>query len=74
MNDGDKLVLITRYLFYEELKYKNQIQDLRHVFKLVSHSPDDLQSLYLAEHDYMLFQKFESDILSLIFKFYGGLI
>lgn len=62
MNDFDKVVMVYRYFFYNEVYYKNKIQNIERTCKSVHATADDFIRLIRAKIEYETFLKIMDDI------------
>lgn len=65
MNDFDKVVMVYRYLFYNEVFYREQISKIEKTCKSNHATRDDYIRLIEAHIQYETFDKIMSDILKL---------
>lgn len=63
MNDFDKVVLVYRYLFYNEVYYRDKVAKIEQTCKSNHATSDDYIRLIKARIEYETFLKIMDDIL-----------
>lgn len=64
MNDFDKVVLVYRYFFYNEVYYKDKISKIEKTCRSKHATSDDYIRLIRAQIEYEVFSKIMTDILN----------
>lgn len=65
MNDFDKVVMVYRYFFYNEVYYKNKIINIERTCKSVHATSDDFIRLIRAKIEQETFERIMTDIFNL---------
>ena len=65
MTDSDKVLMVYRYFFYNEVYYKNKVSDAERRCRSLHVTSDDYVKLIRAQVEFELFSKIMTDILDL---------
>lgn len=65
MNDFDKVLMVYRYFFYNEVYYKDKVANIEKTCKSINATYDDYIRLIRAKIEQETFNKIMTEILSL---------